>query len=68
MRPRQIFIYSKNSGQKKLSKNKENGLKKTIQGKQAGQKKLSKDKQMGQKVLSLIIYNNNNRGTRNNSI
>lgn len=52
----QIFIYSKNSGQKKLSKNKENGLKKTTQEKQPGQKELSKNKQMGQKELSLIIY------------
>lgn len=54
--PGQIFIYSKNSGQKKLSKNKENGLKKTIQEKQPGQKELSKNKQTGQKELPLIIY------------
>ena len=67
MRPGQIFIYSKNSDQKELSKNQEDGLKKAVQGKQTGQKELSKNKQTGQKELSLIIYNNNNRGTMNNN-
>lgn len=54
--PGQIFIYSKNSGQKELPKNKENGLKKAVQEKQPGQKRLPKNKQTGQKELSLIIY------------
>lgn len=52
----QIFICSKNSGQKELSKNKENGLKKAVQEKQPGQKELPKNKQTGQKELPLIIY------------
>lgn len=51
-----FFIYSKNSGQKELSKNQKNGLKKEVQEKQPGQKELPKNKQTGQKELSLIIY------------
>ena len=44
------------------------GQKVLTKDKQTDQKVLITNKQTGQKMLTLIIYNNNNRGTINNNI